>query len=129
MAHLAIVGSHHTNGVAAIHSNLLRKVTVRDLAEMYPERFRNVTNGVTPRRWLLLANPELSNIVADVIGDAWTTDFGQIAKLKPLAEDAAFRQAFLKAKRDTKTQFADWLKASSGQVIDPESVFDCQVNP
>jgi len=127
MAHLAIVGSHSTNGVAAIHSELLRKVTVQDLAEMYPERFHNVTNGVTPRRWLLLANPELSNIVADAIGDAWTTDFGQIARLTPLAEDAAFRQAFLKAKRDTKTQFADWLKASSGQVIDPESVFDCQV--
>jgi glycogen phosphorylase len=127
MAHLAIVGSHSTNGVAAIHSKLLRTVTVRDLADMYPERFRNVTNGVTPRRWLLLANPQLSATISAAIGDAWITDFTQIARLKPLAEDRKFRQAFLGAKHRAKTQFAEWLKMTSGQVLDPESIFDCQI--
>ena len=80
MANLAIVGSHSTNGVAAIHSELLRTTTVRDLAEMFPERFNNKTNGVTPRRWLLLANPGLSRVIADAIGEGWTTDFSEIAE-------------------------------------------------
>ena len=127
MAHLAIVGSHSTNGVAAIHSELLRKSTVKDLAEMFPERFSNKTNGVTPRRWLLTANPELSAAISAAIGDGWTTDFSQIAKLKPLAEDREFRQAFLSAKHRAKTRFAEWLKATSGEVVDPESIFDCQI--
>lgn len=127
MAHLAIVGSHSTNGVAAIHSELLRKMTVKDLAEMFPQRFNNKTNGVTPRRWLLVANPDLSAIITAAIGDAWTTDFSQIAKLKPLAEDREFRRAFLAAKGRAKTRFADWLKARSGQAVDPESIFDCQI--
>src|SRR5207342_3786786 len=83
MANLAIVGSHSTNGVAAIHSSLLRATTVRDLAEMFPERFNNKTNGVTPRRWLLLSNPGLSHVIADAMGQRWTTDGGEIAKLKP----------------------------------------------
>ena len=82
MANLAIVGSHSTNGVAAIHSQLLRATTVKDLAEMFPERFNNKTNGVTPRRWLLMANPALSNVITDAIGDGWTTDFSEIAGLK-----------------------------------------------
>jgi starch phosphorylase len=79
MANLAIVGSHSTNGVAAIHSDLLRKTTVRNLAEIFPERFNNKTNGVTPRRWLFLANPGLSRVIAGAIGDEWITDFGEIA--------------------------------------------------
>jgi starch phosphorylase len=127
MANLAIVGSHSTNGVAAIHSELLRTMTVKDLAEQFPERFNNKTNGVTPRRWLLLANPGLSRTIADAIGDGWTTDFGQIEKLKPLAVDPAFRTGFRRAKRDAKSQFANWLKAASGQAADPDSIFDCQV--
>ena len=127
MANLAIVGSHSTNGVAAIHSKLLREMTVRDLAEMFPERFSNKTNGVTPRRWLLLSNPGLSRTIADAIGEGWTTDFGQIARLKPLAADPAFRDAFRQAKRDAKSQFTNWLKSASGQVVDPDSIFDCQI--
>ena len=87
MANLAIVGSHSTNGVAAIHSGLLRTMTVKDLAELYPERFNNKTNGVTPRRWLLLANPALSHAITDAIGDGWITDLGQLSKLKKLAGD------------------------------------------
>jgi starch phosphorylase len=127
MANLAIVGSHSTNGVAAIHSELLRTTTVRDLAEFFPERFNNKTNGVTPRRWLLLANPALSGAITGAIGDGWTTDFDKIARLKPAAEDAAFRRSFLQAKRDAKARFANWLKSTSGQVVDPDSIFDCQI--
>ena len=127
MANLAIVGSHSTNGVAAIHSELLRTTTVEDLAEMFPERFSNKTNGVTPRRWLRLANPPLAHTITDAIGDGWVTDLGELRKLTPLADDASFRQAFRKAKREAKVQFADWLRSTTGQSVDPDSIFDCQV--
>ena len=127
MANLAIVGSHSTNGVAAIHSELLRKTTVKDLAEIFPERFNNKTNGVTPRRWLLLANPALSRTITEAIGDGWITDLSQLSRLKPLAGDKSFRDAFRKAKREAKSQFADWLRWSSGQTIDPDTIFDCQI--
>src|SRR6266403_1843717 len=127
MANLAIVGSLSTNGVAAIHSRLLRATTVRDLAEMFPERFNNKTNGVTPRRWLLMANPALSDVINNAIGDGWITDFSEIAGLKWLASDAAFRAEFLRAKRAAKSQFAHWLRSTSGQAVDPDSIFDCQV--
>ena len=127
MANLAIVGSHSTNGVAAIHSELLRKTTVKDLAEIFPERFNNKTNGVTPRRWLLLANPALSRAITEAIGDGWITDLSQLSRLKPLAGDKSFRDAFRKAKREAKWQFADWLRWSSGQTVDPDTIFDCQV--
>jgi len=127
MANLAIVGSHSTNGVAAIHSQLLRTVTVKDLAEVFPERFSNKTNGVTPRRWLLMSNPALSRVITDAIGDGWTTDLSQLKKLKPLANDQALQTAFLKAKREAKLQFADWLKRTSGQTVDVDSIFDCQI--
>src|SRR5262249_22935137 len=102
MANLAIVGSHSTNGVAAIHSELLRTVTVKDLAEMFPERFNNKTNGVTPRRWLHLSNPALSDSITGAIGDGWIKDLGQLRKLEPFAAEAAFSESFLKAKRSAK---------------------------
>jgi starch phosphorylase len=127
MANLAIVGSHSTNGVAAIHSGLLRSTTVKDLAEMFPERFNNKTNGVTPRRWLLLANPALSRTITDAIGEGWITDLRQLSKLAPLAGDKAFCAEFLKAKREAKTRLAAWLQATTGQSLDPETVIDCQV--
>jgi starch phosphorylase len=127
MANLAIVGSHSTNGVAAIHSRLLRTMTVKDLADLYPERFNNKTNGVTPRRWLLLANPGLANAVTEAIGDRWITDLSQLTKLKALAGDPAFRDSFLRAKREAKAKFAQWLETASGQRIDPDSMFDCQI--
>jgi len=127
MANLAIVGSHSTNGVAAIHSELLRKTTVKELAEMFPERFNNKTNGVTPRRWLLLANPVLSQAITGAIGDRWITDLSQLSRLKPLAADPSFRNAFRKAKREAKWRFADWLRWSSGQNVDPDTIFDCHV--
>jgi len=127
MANLAIVGSHSTNGVAAIHSKLLRTTTVKDLAEMFPERFNNKTNGVTPRRWLLEANPELARTITEAIGDKWTTDLSQLKGLKPLAGDAGFQQGFHASKRDAKARFANWLKTTSGQTVDPETIFDCQI--
>ena len=127
MANLAIVGSHSTNGVAAIHSKLLRTTTVKDLAEMFPERFNNKTNGVTPRRWLLLANPALASTITAAIGDGWITDLAQLSKLKPLADDRGFRAGFRKAKREAKLQFAQWLKTTSGQIVDPDTIFDCQI--
>jgi len=127
MANLAIVGSHSTNGVAAIHSELLRTTTVKDLAEMFPERFSNKTNGVTPRRWLLVANPALAGIITEAIGDRWVTDLMELRKLTPLAGDASFADRFKKAKRDAKSQFASWLKSSSGQIADPDTIFDCQI--
>ncbi len=127
MANLAIVGSHSTNGVAAIHSNLLRKTTVKDLAEIFPERFNNKTNGVTPRRWLLLTNPALSRVITDAIGDRWITDLSQLGRLEPLAGARGFRDAFRRARREAKRNFADWLRWNSGQVVDPDTLFDCQV--
>jgi len=127
MANLAIVGSHSTNGGAAIHSALLRSTTVRDLAEMFPERFSNKTNGVTPRRWMLLANPALARIITEAIGDGWMTDLGQLGKLKRLADDRGFRDAVRAAKRAAKSTFAEWLRSSSGQTLDPDTIFDSQV--
>src|SRR3984893_13132939 len=120
MANLAIVGSHSTNGVAAIHSELLRTTTVKDLAEVFPERFSNKTNGVTPRRWLLLANPALAHTITEAIGDGWITDLAQLRQLEPLAGNRDFRNAFRKAKRDAKVQFASWLKTTSGVTVDPD---------
>jgi starch phosphorylase len=127
MANLAIVGTHSTNGVAAVHSKLLRTTTVKDLAEMFPERFNNKTNGVTPRRWLLEANPALAVAISEAIGDRWITDLRQLKELKPIAGDSSFREGFLKSKRDAKVSFADWLKATSGRIVDPDSIFDCQI--
>src|SRR5271157_1706564 len=104
MANLAIVGSHSTNGVAAVHSKLLRTTTVKDLAEMFPERFSNKTNGVTPRRWLLEANPVLADTITDTIGNKWITDLSQLSNLKPFAEDASARELFLTSKREAKVR-------------------------
>src|ERR1700722_19122136 len=127
MANLAIVGSHSTNGVAMIHSGLLRAMTVKDLADMFPERFNNKTNGVTPRRWLRLSNPSLARIITEAIGDGWITDLNQLQKLKPLADDEKFRNAFLQAKHEAKERFAGWLKTTTGQEVDPNTIFDCQI--
>src|SRR5467141_828851 len=127
MANLAIVGSHSTNGVAALHSALLRSTTVNDLAETFPDRFGNKTNGVTPRRWLLLANPALATAITEAIGAGWISDLGQLARLEPLADDRGFRDAFRAAKRAAKSAFAEWLRSSSGQTVDPDTIIDSQV--
>src|SRR5207245_3765426 len=127
MANLAIVGSHSTNGVAALHSALLRSTTVKDLAEMFPERFSNKANGVTPRRWLLLANPALARAITEAIGNGWITDLGELARLRPLADDKGFRDAFRAAKRAATSALAEWLRSTSGQAVDPDTMFDSQV--
>ena len=127
MANLAIVGTHSTNGVAEIHSRLLRTTVVSDLAAIFPERFNNKTNGVTPRRWLLLANPDLSRLLKEAIGDGWVSDLSQLKKILPLVDDASFRNGFRQAKRAAKTRFAVWLKETTGMAVDPDTIFDSQV--
>jgi glycogen phosphorylase len=127
MAHLAIVGTHSTNGVAQIHSDLLRTRVVSDFAEVFPGRFNNKTNGVTQRRWLLAANPELSALITESIGDAWVTNLSELRRLLPLADDATCRRRFLEAKQAAKLRFVAWLKTRTGQVVDPSSIFDSQI--
>jgi starch phosphorylase len=100
---------------------------LKDFAEMFPARFGNKTNGVTPRRWLLLANPGLSRLITEALGDGWVTDMSRFRALGPLAEDAAFRARFCQAKREAKGRFVDWLKRTTGQVADPDTIFDSQV--
>src|SRR5262249_56687349 len=117
-------GSQSTKGRAATHVKVLRKSAVKDLAELYPERFNNKTNGVTPRRWLLMSNPALSQTITDAIGEAWVTDLNQLKKLKPLADDKGLRQAFLRAKREAKVKFVDWFKRTTGQAVDADTIFD-----
>jgi starch phosphorylase len=127
MANLAIVGTHSTNGVAEIHSRLLRTTTVRDLAELFPEKFSNKTNGVTPRRWLLLANPPLAGLISHAIGDAWITDLSQLGRLRPLADDEDFLDRFRRVKLESKRQCAAWLNAKFGVTVDSNTIFDCHI--
>jgi starch phosphorylase len=127
MANVAIVGSHSTNGVAAIHTDLLKKTVVPDFAALFPTRFNNKTNGVTQRRFLLLANPALARVVTDAIGDAWIADLDQLTKLKKFAEDKNFRAAVRKAKQEAKVRFAGWLKSATGQIVEPDTIFDTQI--
>src|SRR5262249_33947572 len=127
MAHLAIVGSHSTNGVAAIHSRLLRTTVVQDFADLFPERFNNKTNSVTPRRWLLLTNPDLGGLITEAIGDGSITHLSQLRHLPPADDDAAFVADFQQAKRAAEARFAGWLYASSTQRVNPEALFDCQI--
>jgi starch phosphorylase len=128
MAHLATVGSHSVNGVAEIHSELLRTRVLKDFAEMFPGRFNNKTNGVTPRRFLRLANPALSRLVTEALGgEAWVADLERLRALDPLADDPAFREKFRAARREAKARFSDWLRATSGVAVDPDSIFDSQI--
>jgi len=124
MAHVAMVGSHSTNGVAALHSKLLQQKVAPDLAAIFPERFNNKTNGVTPRRWLLQANPRLAAVITEAIGNGWITDLAQLESLKPLADDRSFCAAVREAKRDAKTRFLRWLGVPG---IDPTTIFDTQI--
>jgi starch phosphorylase len=113
--------------VAEIHSALLRKTTLRDLADIFPERFNNKTNGITPRRWLLLSNPGLSDLITGAIGDGWITDLSRLCELREFTDDKSFRHDFLQAKSEAKRKFSNWLRWSSGQILDPDTIFDCQV--
>ena len=126
MAHLATVASHHINGVAALHSRLLRETVLRDFAELWPERFTNVTNGVTPRRFVALANPRLADLVTEAIGEGWVRDLERLKELEKFADDRAFQERWRAVKQANKTALAGWLKATHGLVADPTSLFDCQ---
>jgi starch phosphorylase len=127
MAYLSVVGSHSVNGVAALHTELLKKEVLPDFADMYPERFNNKTNGVTPRRWLLAANPGLSELLLDTIGAGWITNLDELRQLEPWAEDAAFRAKVRAIKRANKVALAQYIEDHHGVVVSPDSLFDAQI--
>jgi len=127
MAHLAVVGTHSTNGVAEIHSDLLKTRVLADFADMFPERFSNKTNGVTHRRWLHLANPSVSELITSAIGPEWIADFSHVARLTALADDAAFLDDIRRAKWQAKIRFTDWLRGAAGVSVDPDSIFHSQI--
>jgi len=127
MAHLAIVGSHSVNGVAALHTELLKSGLFAHFHEMYPSRINNKTNGITPRRWLLKCNPGLADLVTQTIGDGWITDLEQLRKLVPYADDAGFQEAFAAVKRENKHQLIRIVKDLCHVDLDPDALFDIQV--
>jgi len=127
MANLAVVGAHSVNGVAALHTELLKKELFRDFHRLWPEKFNNKTNGVTLRRWLLQANPGLARTLDAVIGPGWVTDATQLRGLEPYADDAAFRETFRKVKRENKARLAEIVRAENGISLDLDSIFDVQV--
>ena len=127
MAHLACVGSHAINGVAALHSELLKQTVLKDFYELWPDKFSNKTNGVTPRRWMFLSNPRLTRLITEAIGPTWTTDLTHLSELAPLAEDSAFRQRWQAVKQANKADLARFVAHRFGEEINPETLFDVQV--
>jgi glycogen phosphorylase len=127
MAHLATVGSHAVNGVAALHSELLKASTLKDFYEMWPEKFGNVTNGVTPRRFLALSNPGLRELLDETIGDGWLTDLTRLRGLEPCADDPSFRERWREVKRANKSRLAEYVHSATGIELDPTWMFDVQV--
>ncbi len=127
MANLAVVGAHKVNGVAALHSELLKRDVLHDFAEMTPEKFTNETNGVTPRRWLLQCNPLLARAITDAIGTTWPTRLDELERLAPLAKDSEFVRKVRAIKLENKRQLADHVRQTLGIAIDPESLFDVQI--
>jgi starch phosphorylase len=126
MAHLATVGSHHVNGVARLHSDLLRQTVMRDFADVWPEKFCNVTNGVTPRRFVAVSNPSLAALISGRIGDGWLRNLDRLRELEPLAADAGFRQEWRGVKLAAKRELAALVGRRTGVTLDPESLFDIQ---
>jgi starch phosphorylase len=126
MANLATVGSHRVNGVARLHSDLLKQTVMRDFAELWPDKFCNVTNGVTPRRFVALSNPPLAQLITDRIGDGWLRDLGRLRKLEPLVEDAKFQRQWQEVKLNAKRDLAALIEQRTGVMLNPESLFDVQ---
>ncbi|GAC1432824.1 MAG: glycogen/starch/alpha-glucan phosphorylase [Thermoanaerobaculia bacterium] len=127
MAHLAIAGSHSVNGVARLHTDILRRGMFREFDELYPRKFNNKTNGITPRRWLLQCNPELSSLITEAIGAGWVADLKQLRGLEKLAEDKLFRVRWAAAKRERKEIVVRWLRRSYAHDVDVDSLFDVQI--
>ncbi|HEY4491374.1 MAG TPA: glycogen/starch/alpha-glucan phosphorylase, partial [Acidobacteriota bacterium] len=127
MAHLAIVGSHSVNGVAALHSDILKKQLFKDFSEMFPDRFNNKTNGITQRRWLRLCNPKLSELMSSKIGEGWITNLSELEKLIPHAEEKTFRQEWRRVKQQNKEQLADYIAKTTGVKVNTDTIFDIQV--
>ena len=128
MAHLASVGSHAINGVAALHTELLKQTVLRDFYAVMPEKFLNVTNGVTPRRWIVLSNPKLSALITSKIGDRWISDLdGDLERIEPWADDPGFQRGWQVIKAENKHALAGFIKERTGIVVDPQSLFDIQV--
>merc|ERR1712002_7421 len=127
MAHLAIIGSHAVNGVAFIHSELIKKHLFRPFYEFWPEKFQNKTNGITPRRWLLLCNPMLADVISEKIGMEWPVHLDQLTMLKKWAEDEKFQREVMQVKQDNKNKLAGFLQETTGIQINPNSIFDIQV--
>jgi starch phosphorylase len=126
MANLACVGSYAINGVAELHSELLKKTTLHDFYEMYPEKFTNVTNGVTPRRFMVLSNPRLANLIANKIGDSWIKNLDELRQLENFIDDGNFRNEFRQVKQAVKQDLTDYIRANYHIEIDPNSLFDIQ---
>jgi starch phosphorylase len=127
MAYLSVVGSHSVNGVSALHTRLLQETVLHDFSDFWPERFNNKTNGITPRRWLRMANPSLSRLISEAIGDGWTRNLDELRKLEPLADDPEFQAQWRAIKRANKTPLIDLVKNETGTIILPDTLFDVQV--
>ena len=127
MANLCVVGTSSVNGVAELHTEILKKTLFKDFYELWPEKFHNVTNGITPRRWLLKANPSLSQLISESIGDSWITHLDDLKKLEKFSGDANFLAAMAKIKRSNKGQLANWTKKNLGIELNPDAIFDVQV--
>lgn len=127
MAYLAIVGSHSVNGVARLHTEILKNQELKNFYEFYPKKFNNKTNGITQRRWLLHANRPLAELISSTIGDKWITDLDELNKLLPYADDSEFRGKFMAIKRENKKALAQYIKETNGIDVDPESIYDIQV--
>ena len=127
MAYLAIVGSHSVNGVARLHTEILKNQELKNFYEFYPNKFNNKTNGITQRRWLLHANRPLAELISSTIGDKWITDLDELNKLLPYADDSEFRGKFMAIKRENKKALAQYIKETNGIDVDPESIYDIQV--
>ena len=126
MANLATVGSHCVNGVARLHSELLKQTVMRDFAELWPEKFCNITNGVTPRRFVAISNPPLAQLITERVGDRWLCDLDKLRKLEPLADDAEFQEQWRAVKLVAKRSLAALIEQRTGVKVDPESLFDIQ---
>lgn len=127
MAHLSVLGSHATNGVAALHTRLLRAKLFPEFNELYPGRFLNMTNGITPRRWLMVCNPELTSLITESIGDAWTKDASKLRDLEPFADDPSFQQRFRAIKRKHKEHLTTIIKKLTGYEVSSDAIFDVQI--